>query len=171
MAKERENWQIRKTEPEQLPYVLELYAKARTFMAEHGNPHQWGDSYPEQSLVEQDIRDGNSYVCMVEGRIAATFYYHLGEDEAYRRIEDGQWLDDKPYGVVHRITSDGQTKGAASFCLNWALEQCGNLKIDTHRDNTVMQNCLKKNGFAYCGIVHVEDGGERLAYQRQKKVQ
>ena len=48
----------------------------------------------------------------------------------------GNWLNDAPYGVVHRIASDGTVKGAASFCLSLrAFSQCHNLKIDTHQDN------------------------------------
>ena len=82
------------------------------------------------------------------------------------RIYDGDWINDSRYGVVHRITSTGNVKGTASFCLNWALEQCGNIRIDTHRDNIVMQLLLDKNGFNYCGIVYVEDGTERIAYQK-----
>ena len=58
-------------------------------------------------------------------------------------------------------------RGAASFCLNWALEQCRNLRIDTHRDNVVMQHMLDKNGFQYCGIIYLEDGSERLGYQKR----
>lgn len=68
------------------------------------------------------------------------------EDPDYQVIE-GAWLNEEPYGVVHRITSDGTVKGAASACLTWAFGQCGNLKIDTHRDNVVMQNMLKKMVF------------------------
>ena len=29
-----------------------------------------------------------------------------------------------------------------------------------------MQNLLKKNGFTYCGRIYVDDGGERLAFQK-----
>ena len=47
-----------------------------------------------------------------------------------------------------------------------AFSQCGNLKIDTHENNVVMQNLLKKNGFTYCGRIYVDDGGERLAFQK-----
>lgn len=94
------------------------------------------------------------------------FYYKEGRDRTYDVIEGGEWLSEAPYGVVHRITSDGTVKGTASFCLDWAFRKCGNLRIDTHRDNVVMQNLLKKNGFSYCGIIHVEDGSERLAYQK-----
>nr|WP_330399667.1 hypothetical protein [Mediterraneibacter gnavus] len=77
------------------------------------------------------------------------------------------WLNDAPYGVVHRIASDGTVKGAASFCLNWAFSQCQNLKIDTHQDNLVMQSLLAKLDFKKCGIILTEDGSSRIAYQKQ----
>lgn len=157
---------VEKTRPEQLEKVLAIYGQARVFMAEHGNPSQWGTSDPPDWLVRQDIAEGNSYVCMAGEDIAAVFYYREGEDPTYQVIEDGEWISDAPYGVAHRIASSGIVKGAGSFCVRWAFSRCGNLRIDTHRDNTVMQNMLKKNGFAYCGIIHLEDGSERLAFQK-----
>ena len=30
-----------------------------------------------------------------------------------------------------------------------------------------MQHLLDKNGFTYCGIIYLDDGTERLAYQKQ----
>ena len=137
------------------------------FMTSHGNPTQWGSTDPPKALLAQDIEDGNSYVCEEHGNIIATFYYKEGRDDTYTKIYNGQWLDESPYGVVHRITSDGTIRGAASFCLNWALEQCRNLRIDTHRDNVVMQHMLDKNGFQYCGIIYLEDGSERMGYQKR----
>lgn len=157
---------IRKTMLPELETLMDMYAQARSFMAEHGNPHQWKDSYPGRDRVIADIRSGCSYVCEHDGRIVATFFYTEGEDDTYREIFHGQWLNDRPYGVVHRITSDGTVKGAASFCLDWAFRQCENLKIDTHKDNYVMQRLLKKNGFEYCGIIYTDDGSERMAYQK-----
>ena len=65
-------------------------------------------------------------------------------DPTYAVIYDGAWPSDEPYGVVHRIASAGTVKGAGAYCLNWAFEQCQNLRIDTHKDNFVMQNLLKK---------------------------
>lgn len=158
---------IRKTKTEDLTVLLMIYEHARTFMARHGNPHQWGNSYPPAALLEQDIADGHSYVCEENGEIIATFYFRQGRDDSYARIYDGNWLSDEPYGVIHRIASGGKVKGAASFCIDWALSQCGNLKIDTHRDNRIMQHLLDKNGFSYCGLIYLEDGSERLAYQRK----
>lgn len=160
--------EIRKATMEDLPILLKLYENARSFMASHGNPTQWGTGYPSQDLLECDIRNGCSYVCEEHGKISAAFFYDFGTDETYATIYNGQWLDEAPYGVVHRIASDGTIRGTASFCLDWALKQCGSLKIDTHRDNTVMQHLLEKNGFTYCGIIYLEDGSERLAYQKKQ---
>lgn len=160
--------EIRKTRPEEIDKVMAVYAHARQFMAQHGNPNQWGTTKPYREDVIQDIEQGYSHVCVENGEIAATFFYKEGIDPTYNIIYDGAWVNDAPYGVVHRIASAGTVKGAGSFCLNWAFAQCGNLKIDTHRDNIVMQNTLKKNGFTYCGIIHLLNGDERLAYQKVK---
>ena len=160
--------EIRKSQLTDLDTLLKMYEQARSFMSSHGNPNQWGNSYPPKQMVAQDIEDGCSYVCEEQGRIVATFYYKEGRDDTYVKIYDGKWLDDSPYGVVHRITSDRTVKGAGTFCLNWAFEQCGNLKVDTHRDNVVMQHTLDRNGFHYCGIIYTDDGTERLAYQKKR---
>lgn len=158
--------EIRKTKPEELNILIRMYENARIFMASHGNPLQWGNTYPAAQILMDDISSGNSYVCVEHDKIIATFYYKEGIDDTYVRIYEGQWLNEAPYGVVHRITSDGTIRGAASFCLNWAFNKCGNLKIDTHRDNIVMQHLLDKNGFKYCGVVYLENGSERIAYQK-----
>ena len=100
--------------------------------------------------------------------VVAVFFYIAGADiePCYAGIEDGAWLDPSPYGVVHRIASDGSVKGAGSFCIRWAYEQCGHLRIDTHPDNRVMQGLLAKLGFRRCGIIHVvEDNDPRYAYE------
>lgn len=161
--------EIRKTEIKDLERVMEIYAHARTFMAEHGNPRQWGvTNWPPEELIRTDIQHGNSYVCEEEGRVVAVFYYEKGEDiePCYREIE-GAWKGSSAYGVVHRVASDGTVKGAGAHCINWAFAQCGNLRMDTHGDNRVMQNLLKKLGFSYAGITYVEeDDDPRLSYEK-----
>lgn len=159
--------EIRKTTLSELDQVMSIYERARGFMAEHGNPTQWGTTEPKREKVEQDIIDGKSYVCVENDQIAAVFYFAPGPDSTYLKIYEGQWLNEKNYSVVHRIASAGTVKGAGSFCLDWAFEQCKNLRIDTHRNNLVMQNLLKKNGFSYCGIIYLADGAERFAYQKE----
>ena len=102
-------------------------------------------------------------------RVIGTFFFTQGKDiePTYRAITDGAWLDDSAYGVVHRIASDGSEKGVGQFCLGWAYEQCGHLRIDTHTDNKVKQNLLKKLGFIRCGVIYVlEDDYPRYAFEK-----
>ena len=162
---------IRKTTMRDLARVMEIYAYARKFMAQHGNPNQWGPTcWPPEDLIRRDITEGSRYVCENDtGVILGTFFFVQGTDiePTYREITDGAWLDDSPYGVVHRIASDGSAKGVGAFCLNWAFEQCGHLRIDTHGDNTVMQNLVRKLGFVRCGTIYVEeDDDPRLAFEK-----
>jgi len=162
---------IRKSKIADLDRMMEIYEMARAFMAAHGNPNQWGPTnWPPEALIRKDIENGHSYVCENDaGKVTGTFFFISGADiePTYRNITDGAWLDDSPYGVVHRIASDGSEKGVGLFCLNWAYAQCGHLRIDTHGDNIVMQNLVKKAGFVHCGTIYVEeDDFPRLAYEK-----
>ncbi len=163
--------QIRNAAIEELNRIMEIYAIARGFMAETGNPRQWGTTnWPPRTLIEQDIRNKQCYVCCEGDEILGVFYYNFGlnVDPAYLYIVDGAWKADGPYGVVHRIASSGTVKGVGKFCINWAIEQSfGHLRMDTHGDNKVMQNTLAKLGFEHCGTIYVvEDNDPRLAYEK-----
>ncbi|MBQ8932739.1 MAG: GNAT family N-acetyltransferase [Lachnospiraceae bacterium] len=162
---------IRHSAEQDLDRMMEIYSGARKFMAEHGNPHQWGPTnWPPEELIRNDIKSGNSYVCLNDaGNVIGTFYFIQGKDiePTYRDISEGAWLDDSPYGVVHRIASDGSERGIGTFCINWAFEQCGHLRIDTHGDNHTMQELLRNLGFIHCGTIHVEeDNYPRLAFEK-----
>lgn len=159
---------FRKTGLDDIQTVMQIYADARRFMAQTGNPGQWGDNYPEEALIRKDIEEGISYVAESEGKIAAVFVFFQGEDPTYRHIEDGAWKKDGPYGVIHRIAAAGGVRGAGSQCLQWGFSQCGNLRIDTHDDNKVMQHVLEKNGFERCGRIYLQDGSPRVAFQKTK---
>lgn len=150
-----------------LEQILEIYAHARKAMADSGNPTQWGDSYPPQEMLEEDIDSNRLFVYTVNGCLEAVFAFILGPDPTYTKIEDGQWLNDEvPYGTIHRLASTGDRRGVASEVIAWCLEHCESLRADTHADNKIMQHLLEKNGFARCGIIHVEDGTPRVAYQK-----
>ena len=162
---------IRKSSGQDLNRIMEIYGLARQFMADHGNPNQWGPTnWPPEALIRKDIGDGSSYVCVNDAdKIIGTFFFTHGADiePTYRKITDGSWLDDSPYGVVHRIASDHSEKGVGAFCINWAYGQCGHLRIDTHGDNIVMQNLVRKLGFVHCGTIYVEeDPYPRLAFEK-----
>ena len=160
---------IRKTTSADIETIMSIYVHARAFMAEHGNPTQWGPrNWPPRELILSDIEQGKSYVCEQDGRIIGTFFFDCGEDvEPTYRVIEGSWSENLPYGVIHRIASGGTVKGFGQFCIEWALEKCPYLRIDTHQDNKVMRGLLSKCGFHYCGIIYVENGkSPRMAYDR-----
>ena len=200
---------IRKSTVEDLERIMEIYAHARQFMAETGNPNQWGPTcWPPREVVRQDVEEnGGGYVLVAEkedietlrtleaadakakeeqsraggtsetkdaelkdGTVIGAFYYIYGvEDPTYINIEDGNWMDFSPYGVVHRMAGSGQLKGTGAAILNWAFEKSGHLRVDTHGDNKVLQNLLGKLGFTHCGTIYVkEDNYPRLAYEKVK---
>lgn len=156
---------IRKAQPGDWEDILEIYANARSFMAKAGNPTQWGNSFPPQELIKEDIALGRNYVCLRNERIQGVFALISDDDPTYRVI-DGKWLNDEPYCAVHRVASRGEEKGVASEILEWCFDQCNNIRIDTHRNNIPMQRVLEKNGYQLCGRIWVEDGSERMAYQK-----
>ena len=160
--------EIRKAEFTDLPRMMEIYAEAREYMRLNGNPTQWVNGYPSEEKIREDIAAGESWLCVEDGEILGVFCFFTHNDPTYDVIYEGSWLNDEPYGVIHRIAVAKHRRGVASFCYEFALSKCPNLRIDTHRDNYVMQNFVKKNGFSYCGIIHLENGDERLAYQRRK---
>ena len=159
---------IQKATLTQLPEILKLYARARSFMAQTGNPDQWGDVYPPEEMIREDIKNGKSYVNLENGNICAVFYFAVEEDPTYGYIEDGAWLDPSPYGVIHRVASNGTVPGTLRRCLDFCREKIRHLRIDTHADNYPMQHLLDKMGFTRCGIVYMEDGSPRIAYERME---
>ena len=164
--------EIRHAEIQDVPRMMELYAHARAFMAQTGNPNQWGPTnWPPEALIRTDIQQGKSYVCVHEGRVVGTFFYDFGKDvePTYAAIEDGAWADESAYGVIHRLAGDGSVKGTGAFCIRWALERAGHLRVDTHGDNKVLQNLLAGLGFCHRGTIYVvEDNYPRLAYEITK---
>lgn len=161
--------EIRKTRPEELTEVLAIYAHGREIMKRTGNPTQWGDNRPNPSLIVGDIEKGNSYVVTEDGEIRGVFAFIIGRDETYDYIENGTWLNDEPYGTIHRIASDERTHGVLAAAVEYCGGQIGELRIDTHRDNGIMRHLVEKLGFVECGVIYVDDRTARIAYQKHTK--
>lgn len=156
---------IRKAETVDISRIMEIYEIARGFMRENGNKNQWINGYPAKEMIENDIQQGNLYVIFDEKGIHGVFALIFGEDATYAYIENGKWPNDNPYGTIHRIGTDGTIHGAVAMAKEYALKQVDTIRIDTHADNQVMQHTVKKNGFVECGIIYVEDGSPRIAFQ------
>lgn len=157
---------IRNTATADIPDTLRVYDSARRYMRATGNLSQWTDGYPSADTLRADIAAGGSYAIIApDGHLAATFFFSLEGEPTYDIIYGGRWLNDEPYGVVHRAASDGTVSGVMDAITEFCLQRCRNLRIDTHADNRPMRQCLQRLGYAHCGTILLANGDERLAYQ------
>ena len=159
------NKKIRSARLEDLDEILKIYAFAKKFMVETGNPTQWAGSYPQRELLEEDIQNHGLYVVTEEGQICGVFYFVIGPDPTYAIIEKGAWHSDQEYGTIHRIAGNG-TGGVFGAALDFCRSQIDYLRIDTHDDNKVMQHVVTRHGFSPCGIIYTDDGTPRIAFDR-----
>lgn len=157
---------IRIAHKEDLAEVMVVLAAAKGIMRASGNDGQWVNGYPSEEVILEDIAKGNGFVVLDGGRIVAYFAFIASPEPTYARIYGGDWLNDSiPYHVVHRIGSYPEVHGVFKTVMDWCFERDPNIRIDTHRDNRIMQHCIDRYGFTYCGIIYLESGDERLAYQ------
>lgn len=154
---------VRKAKQEDLPRIQEIYAYARAFMANTGNPNQWGRNHPPVHQLEEDITKGNLHVMTDENGIHGVFYFYIGEDPTYNKIDGGEWRSHTQYGTIHRIAGDG-SGGILRTAVEFGKQHIGHLRIDTHEDNKVMRKAVAKQGFQRRGIIYIADGSPRIAY-------
>lgn len=156
---------IRHARVSDMDAIMDIFYHARQRMRESGNHTQWVNGYPSAETVYKDIEEGCCYLIESDKGISGVFTFILGEDPTYSHI-DGQWPDSKPYGTIHRIASAPGAKGVADAALDFCKRAGGvNIRVDTHADNAPMIGWIAKRGFSYCGIIHVEDGTPRKAFQ------
>ena len=156
---------IRKARPQEMDSIMDIIAHARSIMRANGNASQWINGYPSRELMLECLDKGELFVCISGREPAGVFCFAVAEDPNYNKIE-GAWLNEAPYGVIHRLATNGQIRGVAAAVLHWCFEQHPNIRVDTHRDNTIMQHIFEKMGYSYCGIIYVSDGTPGLAYQK-----
>ena len=54
---------IRPATPDDNARIDELFAQARAFMAQNGNPTQWTNGFPNAAMLQDGMRDGLVFVC------------------------------------------------------------------------------------------------------------
>lgn len=158
---------IRKGTAADIDDIMACYECARHIMRESGNHSQWTNGYPSRELITGDIDRGVTYVGVDDdGGIAMVFAFIIGDDPTYSVIEDGEWIDNLPYGTIHRLGSNGKHHGILKICTDFCMSMTDNIRLDTHADNSIMRHAAEKLGFRRCGIIHCIDGTPRIAYQR-----
>ena len=180
---------IRPATPADIPALRPVFEAAKGIMRADGNHDQWSaPGFPDDSLLLRDIARGGGFVIEnrwpvgaghderktvmpgLTGHLAAprivAYFALLPSPEPTYDVIDGAWLTNEPYGVIHRMASYPEVHGIFSTIIDYATSRFAHLRIDTHRDNRIMQHLIEKHGFTYCGIIWLEDGTERLAYER-----
>ena len=163
---------IRKAKPSDMAEIMQIMEAAKTIMRQSGNMSQWGEGYPSEAIITADMEKEGGFVIEErlqegESKLIGYFAFLPSPEPTYSQIFEGEWIDDTlPYHVIHRIASYPDHRGIFGDMLEFCFALDGNIRIDTHRDNTIMQHNLEKHGFTYCGIIYLTSGDERLAYQR-----
>lgn len=160
---------IRPARTEDLDAVAKVYEASRRYMRATGNLTQWNDGYPSRSDALADLSAGSLHVGESGGRIVMAFAFILGEDPTYRVIRQGAWLNDLPYGTIHRLGSDGSVGGVLAACVEYCFRRADNLRLDTHADNRPMLTAVGRLGFRRCGIIICRDGSPRIAFQKMRE--
>jgi len=161
---------IREAKPADIADIMLVMEAAKGIMRASGNMHQWADGYPSEDAITADMEKKGGFVIEDANKKVVGYFAFLASPEpTYAKIYEGQWVDDvQSYHVVHRIASYPDVHGIFSAIMDFCFSRDTNIRIDTHRDNKIMQHNLQKHDFTYCGIIYLLSGDERLAYQRIK---
>ena len=161
---------IREAIPTDMAAIMQVMDAAKGIMRQSGNMHQWGEGYPSEAVIMADIEKHGGFVIEENAEVVAYFAFLPSPEPTYNKIYEGKWLDDAiPYHVIHWIASFPQVSGIFSSIMDFCFAHETNIRIDTHRDNKIMQHNIMKHGFTYCGIIYLLSGDERLAYQKLKQ--
>lgn len=147
--------------------MVDLFDSAKTFMRKTGNPNQWGDDLNASALLEDILKD--HFYLITDGKeLLGAFVLLEEEEETYRTIA-GKWRYDRKYFTLHRCVSSGKVPRLMDTIFRYAFSHIDYLRIDTHEDNTVMQNAILRNGFQEAGIITLKNGDPRIAYEGTRK--
>lgn len=161
---------LRKTKLNDINRVMEIINQAKQYF-KNNNIDQWQEGYPNEESIKEDIMNEEAYVLEDNGKILGTCMVTIQGEPTYHTI-DGKWLFNEDYVCVHRIAVDEQYKGAglASIILDQAIAMYPNfhsVRMDTHEGNLSMQRFLTKYGFVFCGIITLQNGAPRRAYEKR----
>ena len=166
---------VRPSATEDLDAIMPILNEARGTIAKLGID-QWQDGYPSRDVIEDDIEKKRSYVAERSGAICGTFVLVDDGEPTYDKIFEGHWLtgdDSADYVAIHRVAISVASRGSgvSTTVIDAAADYAralgrASLRIDTHEGNVVMRRMLEKHGFTYCGIIYLQSGASRVAYEK-----
>ena len=158
-----------------LNVTMSIIRDAQNLLASQ-NIDQWQNGYPTEQIILDDIKNKESYILISEqSEPLATTMFSVRGEPTYAKIL-GQWKTNSgtKYGVIHRMAvaknyrGKGWAKYIFSTCEKWLIkQQIPSMRIDTHKDNFTMQQLLRRLDYSYCGIIHLSNGDQRLAFEKK----
>ncbi len=145
--------------------ILQVFSVAKSYMKANGNPTQWTENYPSMETLQTDIQNKWMKTIISGDEIVGVFVVQTTPESSYETIYEGSWRCDLPYAAIHRIASNGKAKGVFKEALNYTKAHYDYIRIDTHKNNKTMIHLMENSGFEYSGIIYVDDGTPRVAYE------
>ncbi|MYV04473.1 GNAT family N-acetyltransferase [Furfurilactobacillus milii] len=167
------NFKLRLATTADMDQIMVIIRGAQTFIAKQGFD-QWQDGYPAQADMLADIKASRLYVLANDTQIAAVAAAIVGVDPNYRLVETGSWLmPSAKYAAIHRVAVSSQFRGQhlaeTLFTKLMATlkhdQDVVSVRVDTHKQNQVLQHVVQKVGFEYCGHIYIDGNAQRLAYE------
>lgn len=164
---------FRRAEEADSEEIMQIIRQAQKYFKEEGI-NQWQNGYPNQTTIQEDIKNQKTYVLIKEDKLLAAAALSFNDENTYNTIYEGEWLNNGSYGVVHRIAVNKDYKGTGLAIQLFAFIEpvcqakgVKSIKVDTHEDNKSMQRLLEKLDFKYCGIIYLTDGNKRVAFEKR----
>ena len=166
------NYHYRKAKIEDIDEIMIAVEDARALLKEEGNG-QWQFGYPNRDDFINDINNGDLFVVLAKDNEIASVCAITGYEEAYMHMYEGKWLTDYDYLVMHRVAVKakfrGQGFGKALFELfieEGKKRGIKSLRIDTHKNNSLLIHLFDLYGFIYCGKAILPPDKDRVMYEK-----
>ena len=154
--------------------VLEIIEAGKELLKRRGI-NQWQDGYPAKADVLRDVESGSGWVFTNKDAIAGVISVVRGEEPTYARIDGGEWLtsNEDAYVTIHRVAvhEEWLGSGLSAEMVDFAEDisrgyGAVSLRIDTHERNASVIRLLHSRGFSERGIIYMENGAERVAFEK-----
>ena len=163
---------IRQARTEDIESIMVIINQAKKMIRQTGSP-QWQNGYPNEDTFKQDILNKQLYVFVsIEGLVVGVMAV-MDYEQTYDDIK-GNWLNDRPYKVIHRIAvkSSHLNQNIAKDMINFVFQslRTKDIRIDTHENNARMIRFLEKEHFINCGTIYLAQISDRIRMAFHKAI-
>jgi len=157
--------------PSHRDWILLQIDGCRQQMAAHQSG-QWQGKEPSLATIEEDIFHQRYYVLFEDNQPCGGAAL-MNHEPGYDHLLEGQWLNQDPYMVIHRLfiapLFQGRHLGKILLVqLELQVQEfhIHNIRVDTHALNQPMRGLLNRQHYQEVGKAWLPQAGERLVYHK-----